>query len=301
MAIIVKKNAPAAAPFSAITDRRYQIVKGSDDPGHIATKGGVSSSPGQHRKNSDSSSYFGGKGGVFRTIINLIPPHDTYIETHLGGGAVMRHKRTASLNIGIDIDPAVTRTFKLPGAIVKKDDATRFLKSYEFSGNEFVYCDPPYLLETRKGGKQYNFEYTPEQHIELLETLNGLPCMVMISGYYSDLYASLLGGWNSHSFEAQTRQGKAVEWIWFNYPWPKKLHDYSYLGTNFRDRERIKRKRQRWIERLLLMPVLERNAIVDGLMASGIAGAAGIASSGDGISDPPSLEVSSGDDRLHSL
>ena len=36
--------------------------------------------------------YPGGKNGagVYQTLINLIPPHDTYIETYLGGGAIMR-------------------------------------------------------------------------------------------------------------------------------------------------------------------------------------------------------------------
>ena len=35
--------------------------------------------------------YPGGKGGagVYQTIINNIPPHDTYIETHLGGGNIL--------------------------------------------------------------------------------------------------------------------------------------------------------------------------------------------------------------------
>ncbi len=55
--------------------------------------------------------YPGGKNGpgVYQTLINQIPPHDTYIETHLGGGAVLRHKRPAALNIGIDLHgPALT-------------------------------------------------------------------------------------------------------------------------------------------------------------------------------------------------
>lgn len=29
-------------------------------------------------------------------------PHEVYIETHLGGGAVLRHKRPAGRNIGIE-------------------------------------------------------------------------------------------------------------------------------------------------------------------------------------------------------
>ena len=46
--------------------------------------------------------YQGGKGGVFQKLINRMPPHEVYIETHLGGGAVMRNKRPAGSNIGIE-------------------------------------------------------------------------------------------------------------------------------------------------------------------------------------------------------
>ncbi len=38
--------------------------------------------------------YLGSKAasGVYQKIIAEMPPHDTYIETHLGGGAVMLRK-----------------------------------------------------------------------------------------------------------------------------------------------------------------------------------------------------------------
>lgn len=58
-------------------------------------------------KNSEgvrSVEYPGGKGNLYQQIINMIPPHRVYIETHLGGGAIMRHKRPARQNIGIDLD-----------------------------------------------------------------------------------------------------------------------------------------------------------------------------------------------------
>ena len=215
--------------------------------------------------------YPGSKGGsgVYQTIINTIPPHDIYIETHIGGGAIMRHKRPApSGNIGIDIDPEIIDYWRKnppfsSGFTIKHVDAISFLKSYPFKGNEFVYCDPPYLMETRKGGPLYNFEYTREQHIELLSCIRNIPAMVMISGYKSQLYNDTLwGGWYSKSFEAQTRQGKATEWIWFNYPPPDQLHDYSFLGDSFRDRERIKRKQKRWINKLMKMSAVERNAML---------------------------------------
>jgi hypothetical protein len=223
------------------------------------------------------STYPGGKGGagVYQSIINLIPPHDVYIETHLGGGSVMRQKRPAAVNIGIDLDPEVISSWR--SSIDRKEvedltvinaDAARWLTSYRyrFFGKEFVYADPPYLMETRKGGKLYDFEYTLQDHIDLINVLKTLPCMVMISGYWSSLYSKMLPGWNTHHFDAQTRKGTATEWLWFNYPKPEALHDYSFLGSTFRQRERIKKKRDRWISRLLRTPALERNAIIEGLL-----------------------------------
>jgi hypothetical protein len=47
-----------------------------------------------------------------------------------------------------------------------------------------------------------------------------------------------------------------------NYPEPTALHDYRYLGANFRERELITRKKKRLIERFKRMPKLERQAIL---------------------------------------
>jgi len=50
-----------------------------------------------------------------------------------------------------------------------------------------------------------------------------------------------------------------------NYPPPIELHDYRYLGSNFRKRERIKEKSKRWMRRFKSMPVLERQALLAAL------------------------------------
>ncbi|MBK8768461.1 MAG: hypothetical protein IPM01_29465, partial [Burkholderiaceae bacterium] len=42
--------------------------------------------------------------GVFQTIINNIPPHQTYIETHLGGGNILERKKPAQRSVGVDLD-----------------------------------------------------------------------------------------------------------------------------------------------------------------------------------------------------
>lgn len=218
-----------------------------------------------------SGGYPGGKGGagVYQTLINLIPPHDLYIETHLGAGAVMKNKRPARVSIGLDIDAGVCHRWQCYAAgradlEIINVDAAAFLSYYPFAGFEFIYCDPPYLVETRKtAGRLYAHEYNRQQHIKLLQTIKSLPCKVMISGYWSKLYDDYLRGWSVRSFEAMTRAGTpATEYVWFNYPAPMRLHDYSYLGRNFRERERIKRKTTRWVDRLKKMPVLEQRALL---------------------------------------
>jgi hypothetical protein len=54
----------------------------------------------------------------------------------------------------------------------------------------------------------------------------------------------------------------ATEWVWMNFTEPLELHDYRYLGSNFRERERIKRKQKRWHARLLRMNSTERYAML---------------------------------------
>jgi site-specific DNA-adenine methylase len=208
--------------------------------------------------------YPGGKGKTYQQIINLIPPHDVYIETHLGGGSVIRHKRTARINIGIEKDIKVIQQWDSPSFKLLHDDAHKFLRTYEFNGSEFVYCDPPYLKSHRKKQRQgyYRYDYSFSEHQELLQLLLTIPCRVMISGYESDLYKEMLYDWNTHTFSSVCHKGIATEWLWMNYPSPFELHDYRYLGANFRERERIKLKTRRWVRKLEKMPILERQALL---------------------------------------
>ena len=141
-------------------------------------------------------------------------------------------------------------------------DGIAFLDSYLFSGHELVYCDPPYLMSTRSGKRLYQHEMSDVDHRRLLRVLLALPCAVVVSGYSSVLYAQMLKGWNATSFPASTRQGLAAEWLWSNFERPVVLHDYRYLGDDFRERERIKRKKFRWVRKLEGMPVLERQALL---------------------------------------
>lgn len=218
--------------------------------------------------------YPGGKGNAYQKIINLIPPHRTYIESHVGGGAVLRHKRRARSNIAIDVDASALEVLASTiatngGGAVEfiNTDAATWLRSYEFQGDEFIYADPPYVMKSRKQQRQlYRYEYTTAQHRELLDILTVVPCKVMISGYWSELYTNRLQDWHVTSFDARTRGGTwATEFLWMNYEPPIELHDYRYLGDDYRERERIKRKKNRWSKKWRKMPVLERQAILAAL------------------------------------
>lgn len=219
--------------------------------------------------------YDGGKGGpgVWQWIINQLPPHKLYIEAFLGDGAVLRHKRPAERSIGIEINPAVVaerwQHHGLPGCSVICGDALHWLDR-EWPADTLVYLDPPYLMSTRSSQRQlYQYELAERaEHLELLRLTKRLRCMVAISGYHSQLYVEQLAHWRTSSFWTVNRAGKRVqEWLWMNYPAPLELHDYRFLGKDFRERERIKRKKQRWTEKLRTMPDLERYALMEAIAA----------------------------------
>jgi len=129
-----------------------------------------------------------------------------------------------------------------------------------------VYCDPPYPLSSRRSAERiYRHEMTDQQHAELLAVLRLLPCLVIVSSYPSPLYQETLKDWRRIEFRAQTHRGTATEILWCNYPAPRELHDYSFLGNEKRERERIRKKVRLWSKGLLRLPELERQAIVDAI------------------------------------
>ena len=128
-------------------------------------------------------SWFGSKAtsGLCQPIIALMPPHDTYIETHLGGGAIMKRKPAARHNIGIDLDARALERFQCDYPVETIHGcAHRFLAEYRFAGRELVYSDPPYLKHTRTSGRRYRFDYEVQDHVELLQRLKELPCSVIL-------------------------------------------------------------------------------------------------------------------------
>jgi hypothetical protein len=187
-------------------------------------------------------SYFGSKAtsGLCQAIIALMPPHDTYIETHLGGGAIMKRKPPARRNIGIDLDGRALKRWRGDYPVEKVHGcAHRFLAEYPFTGRELLYCDPPYLLHTRTSGRRYRYDYEEQDHVELLALLKAVPGPVILSGYPSALYDEQLADWRTLELQVMNQAGVRTEKLWFNFT-PDRRHWARYAGKNFTDRQRIK-------------------------------------------------------------
>jgi hypothetical protein len=197
----------------------------------------------------------------------MMPPHDTYIETHLGGGAIMKRKPPALRNIGIDLDQRALEKFRCDYPVdLVHGCAHRFLAEYRYRGRELVYCDPPYLQGTRSSGRRYRFDYEEQDHLELLSLLKRLPCPVILSGYPSALYDQALRGWQSLELQVMNQGGVRTEKVWFNFR-PDRVHWARYTGKNHTDRQRIKRKAENWGRRYRALPPGERLAVLAALMA----------------------------------
>jgi len=224
-----------------------------------------------------TAGYPGSKGGagVSEKLISLMPRHRTYIAGFAGHDAIYWRKKRAERSIAVDVDAQVyswwseraPEVLAVQGdflAIAKHDPRVRRLLRKK---DTLLYLDPPYLRETRSDRAMWLYEMdTPEEHTQLLTLAKSLPCMVMISGYWSGLYESWLmyegSHWRFVTYTVTTRGGPREECCWMNFPEGLELHDTSFAGWDYRERERIKKKRTRWVRNLLAMSSEERQAIM---------------------------------------
>lgn len=223
-------------------------------------------------------SYLGSKGasGAYQAIIANMPPHDTYIETHLGSGVVLRKKPAAARTIGIDLDCNVLKNSLDLGVELYEVDACSFLEEFDFdsAGRTLIYSDPPYVHSSRTSGERYKHEYSDHDHIRLINTLNEVGSRgvaIMLSGYPSKLYEDIIPtSWHSIQFQVMTRGGVRTEQLWMNFVPGSAAHWAAFAGRNYTDRQRIKRKAAGWAEKYRKLPMGERMAIMAELLQIGI-------------------------------
>lgn len=231
-------------------------------------------------------SYFGGKSGsgTYQTIINLIPPHKAFYSLFLGNCGIARRIKPANFSLLNDIDPIVMSAWgelELPDSYkLMNESALDILRNLfifyndisltggAFSEDRFIFLDPPYLKETRLSQNDvYRFQMSINDHADLLSQVYKMNDQIMICHYPCSFYDQRLQGWNVKDYYSKTRNGLAKERLYFNYDPPTELHDYSYIGSSFRERERFVRIRYNTVEKLKRLPAHLLNAIIQDVIA----------------------------------
>ena len=112
---------------------------------------------------------------------------------------------------------------RLRGVVIENRDATAVMLAHD--GPETLhYADPPYMAETRSPANKYDLKYRmyrheldDDAHARLLDALQELSGMVVLSGYASPLYERALSTWRrvetmAHADGARER----TEVLWIN-------------------------------------------------------------------------------------
>ena len=118
--------------------------------------------------------------------------------------------------------PAIVDRFR--GVVIESRPAMQVIEKHD--GLETLhYLDPPYMPETRsdksRRGKiryhAYKHEMSYSDHEELLDFVQGLQGMVLISGYSSALYKEKLEGWKLETKETVSDGAHPrIECLWIN-------------------------------------------------------------------------------------
>lgn len=139
---------------------------------------------------------------------------------------------------------------RLLGVQIENLSYEKLIPNYD-SPDTFFYFDPPYVLETRSGGKQYEKEMTNADHDAFVQNMFTIRGKVMISGYAHSAYTPLEdAGWIREDIDVATTAGlskkRALE---------QRLTGEKIYGERERRTEclwmnyRVENKDRFWIER----------------------------------------------------
>ncbi len=130
--------------------------------------------------------YVGSKWNLAKWIINQMPEHDVYLETHFGSGAVLFNKTAAKIETVNDIDGNIVNLFKVirdyPGKLARAIELTPYSRDEYYQSFESLETDLTELERARmflvrcwmaRGGK--TSDRTGWRHNIDIATVNALP------------------------------------------------------------------------------------------------------------------------------
>lgn len=228
----------------------------------------------------DLQKYKGNKAidGVYHKIINNIPKHSVYMELFAGGAAIARILYQVGAmapecvlnDLDTDVTKALAAEFQL--ATVKNENAIEIiaaiLSDQNFCHDKFAFLDPPYKLETRPNSPiLYDNEMDDEDHVKLLYTILEAKFPIMVIHPKCELYDTMLNDWRQIEIKIRYHNKTSIEILYMNYPEDLPLQCYNFLGKNWMDRQRIRRKGERLLKKITGLPKDEQNYLLNALQS----------------------------------
>lgn len=213
-----------------------------------------------------------GAAGTMQQILSRVPRCELFIDCMAGSGFISYCMEPTGCRIIVnDADEAVLNRIKIyeGGKITKVCcDYAEIVCLYDNNSEGTVfYFDPPYLFETRKSQRDiYGLEWDRADHLQFLDIVRKIGSSVLVSHYPCPLYDEALKDWRKIEYTTMTYGGPRIEALYMNYPAPALLQCYKAVGENFTDRQRIKRKVERLINKLKNEAEQERAAILSAVV-----------------------------------
>ena len=92
---------------------------------------------------------------------------------------------------------------RLQGVTIHNEGWEEIFGKYADLKNALIYCDPPYVMESRKAG-EYSCEMTNEEHEQFVVACLRAEAKIIISGYDHSIYNPLVKhGWEMLGFNAR--------------------------------------------------------------------------------------------------
>ncbi len=109
---------------------------------------------------------------------------------------------------------------RLKDAQIESMDAVDLIEQHNDS-DTLIYCDPPYVSSSLVD-KHYQYDFSIDDHCRLLRAIKKHSGPVMISGYYSELYAKELSDWSQITQKTKVgitteKKSDRTEIVWCNF------------------------------------------------------------------------------------
>ena len=210
--------------------------------------------------------------GVLQFLINRLPVADRHFSFFFGSGGLETSVYTRAIKwICSEANPDNHHYAMGTNASIVANDYRSLLEDFVLTAGDFVFADPPYLIETRRNGRLYygKYEWSDPDHIFFLEYMKASPAMVMITHPICAMYENALTGWYREPITYRGHQGQVEDCVWRNYDHrTKELLNYGALGEGFVERQAIKRQRGNIVRKFEKLDPHVRWALIDALRSA---------------------------------